>query len=145
LQRAHLPARLGLLWVDLPTLLGQLVGLLAGTAPGLNLLGLEAARLVEVLAHLGGFLRCGAASGGELVGGAPAHRPARLRAAYGLCRGWLGASSGVAAAASPVSERLCGGSILRSTVSLRSSEYLGTVLSSSPPVAVTVLQGGGDN
>jgi hypothetical protein len=34
---------------------------------------------------------------------------------------------------------------LRSTASLRSSEYLGTVLSSSPLVAVTVLQGGGDN
>jgi hypothetical protein len=39
-------------------------------------------------------------------------------------------------AASALSARLCGGSILRSTASLRSSEYLGTVLSSSPLVVV---------
>ena len=41
-------------------------------------------------------------------------------------------------AASSPSGPLCGGSILRSSASLRSSEYFGTGLSLSPPVAVVL-------
>ena len=48
-------------------------------------------------------------------------------------------------AASSFSARLFGGSILRSTASFRSSEYLGTSTSCTPPATVRVSEDRGDN
>ena len=71
LQIAHLPAQRALLGLAPPGALGRpVVGLLAGRAPSLDLLRVQAA-LAAVRAQLGGVQRRGFHHGGELVRGAP--------------------------------------------------------------------------
>lgn len=151
LQRAHLPTRLALFGVALPGALARpLVGLLTGAAPSAGLPEVQAA-LAAVPAQLGFVQRRARNHGGRLVHRAPALGAGGVVGQQSaLVAGSRRQLSSVASlmpssAANSASARLCGGSLSRSTASLRSSEYLGTALSSSPPVAVTVLEGGGDN